>query len=381
MRRRRLVRIALLVVFLPLLLSLSAEAKDMQRDPDQPIVGGADQVTLYIPAFQSDDANLGLAVATVMNLQVWQTLRKAPTPSPDVGFGHGVVIWDKEPLSAADFGTAEQVAAGIQDPPPQLVLWGKCYRYGEGVVAQAYLSLPVTRSPRPTDPERWLVFLPGDNGEALLESEIPTRRYAFEPIVLTRQVVETYSRPDALKLYAAQEGERVVGQVGDELVALRHAGPSDVEVTSAGVTGWLRLPSLASERSEVTDFTGGVVRAYRGDWMGVRSLMKKVTDNPQTPTQLRVDAHLYRALAAVKLNKDPNPDLLAAETLNPYARRVVVYRAMALLSDYADSSADAQRAILDRVERLVAERQYVFLPDDPWLAQWTAALAYLRQPG
>jgi hypothetical protein len=381
MRRRRLVRIAVLAVFLPLL-SLSAEAKDQQRNPDQPLVGGADQVTLYIPAFQSDDANLGLAVATVMNLQVWQTLRKSPTPNPDsLDFGSGVVVWDKEPLSSADFETAEQAAAGTQDPPPQLVLWGKCYRYGEGVVAQAYLSLPVTRSPRPTDPELWLVFLPGANGDALLESGIPTRRYAFEPIVLTRQVVETYSRPDALKLYAAQDGERVVGQVGDELVALRHAGPSDVEVQSGAVTGWLRLPSLARERSEVTDFTGGVLRAYRGDWMGVRSLMKKVADNPQTPTQLRVDAHLYRALAAVKLNRDPEPDLSAAEALNPYARRVVVYRAMALLSDYADSSADAQRAILDRVEQLVAERHYVFLPDDPWLAQWTAALAYLRQPG
>ncbi len=381
MRRRRLLRIALLAVFLPLL-SLNVEAKDEQRDPEQMMVSGADQVTLYVPAFQSDDANLGLAVATVLNLQVWQTLRESPTPNPDsLDFGKGVVVWDNEPLSSADFGTAEQAAARTQDPPPQLVLWGKCYRYGEGVVAQAYLSLPVTRSPRPTDPERWLVFLPGDNGEASVESDIPTRRYAFEPIVLTGQVVETYSRPDALKLFAAQEGDRVIGQVGGEFKAERHEGPSDVKVTSAGVTGWLRLPNLARERSEVTDFTGGVVRAYRGDWMGVRSLMKKVTDNPQTPTQLRVDAHLYRAMAAVRLNRDPEPDLLAAEALNPYARRVVVYRAMALLSGYADSPVDGQRAILDRVEQLVAERQYVFLPDDPWLAQWTTALAYLRQSG
>jgi hypothetical protein len=343
------------------------------------LANGADRVAIYVPAFQSDSADLGLRVATVLNLQVWQTLRKSPWPNPDnVTFGDGVVVWDPAPLPQANFETAEQVATRILNSLPQLVLWGKCYRYGEGVVAQAYLSLPETTDGREARPERWVAHLPAGNGEAIMASDIPTRRYAFEPIALTRQVVEAYSRPDSLKLYLAQQGEEVVGSVGTEFVAREHAGPSLVKVRSGGVTGWLRLPRLAQERSEVTDFTGGVLRAYRGDWAGVQILMKKVVDNPRSPTQLRVDAHLYRAMAAVRLKADPEPDLAAAEALNPYARRVVVYRAMALLSRYAEQDADGRRTILDRVEQLVADRQYVFLPDDPWLAQWTVAKARLR---
>lgn len=345
------------------------------------LVRGADRIALFVPAFESDSAVLGLGVATVLNLQVWQTLRKAPWPNPgNLSFGDGVVVWDWEPLPSASFETAEQVAAQVIDPPPQLVLWGKCYRYGEGVVAQAYLSLPETPDSATRGPERWVVRLPvGDgDGDAILDGDVPTRRYTFEPIALSRDVVETYSRPDSLKLYRTRRGEGVLGSVGTEFRALEHAGPSQVKVTSGGVTGWLRLPNLAAERSEATDFTGGVVRAYRGDWAGVRDLMKKVTDNPRTPTQLRVDAYLYRAMAAAKSRADPEPDLAAADALNPYARRVVVYRAMALLSGYAQQGPEGRRAILDRVGQLVGDRQYVFLPDDPWLAQWTAAQGRIR---
>ena len=42
---------------------------------------GRDQVILLIPAFEGPDA-LGLNVATVLNLKLFSTLRKAPWPNP-----------------------------------------------------------------------------------------------------------------------------------------------------------------------------------------------------------------------------------------------------------------------------------------------------------
>ena len=51
---------------------------------------GEQEFRLYVPAFTGPDA-LGTNVATVLNLQVWQTLRRAPTPNPDaLDFGRGV---------------------------------------------------------------------------------------------------------------------------------------------------------------------------------------------------------------------------------------------------------------------------------------------------
>ena len=336
-----------------------------------------DRVVLYIPAFQSESVKLGLSVATVLNLQIWQTWRRSPWPNPDgVSFADALMVWDREPLSAPTHEAAEQAAARVY-VTAQLVLWGKCYRYGEDVVALAYLSLPEAGDTRDKRPERWAVWLPSADGGAIIESDIPARRYAFEPLTLTRQVVDNYSRPDSLKIYSAEQDGQVLGTLGATYEALQHSGPRLVKVTSRGVTGWLRLPSLAEERSEVTDFVGGVVRVYRADWVGARAMMKKVTDNPRSPTQLKTDAHLYRAMAAVQTNADPEPDLEAAETLNPYSRQVVIYRAMALLSGYAEANANGRRAILEQAQKLVAERQYVFLPDDPWLAQWAAARSRL----
>jgi hypothetical protein len=372
-----LVRVSLVAVLLPAIaIAMATQARDYRPGGDSAATTSPDEVTLYIPAFHSDSPDLGLSVATVLNLQVWQTLRKSPWPNPDkLSFGAGKVLWDHRPLPSANFETAERFAAGIGTPAPQLVLWGKCYRYGEGVVAQAYLSLPENRE---AHPERWVVVLPDSSGESLIEADIPNRRYAFEPILLTSKVVETYSRPDSLRLYADRQGVSERGPIGNEFRALRHEGPKEVEVRSGGLTGWLLLPDLARERSEVTDFSGGVIRAYRGDWAGVRSLMKKVTDNVRTPTQLRIDAHLYRAMAAVKLGRNPEPDLAAAEAINASARRVVIYRAMALLSAYATQSAQGRSSIIDRVDHLVAIRHYVFLPGDPWLAQWRTAQSRLR---
>ncbi len=103
-----------------------------------PFEAEAQRVALYIPAFEGEDA-LGRNVATVLNLQIWQTLRKAPFPNPQrISFGEGMVIWDDVPLSSQ---THEGAVEAAREFGTDMVLWGKAWRYGDGVAVQAYLTI------------------------------------------------------------------------------------------------------------------------------------------------------------------------------------------------------------------------------------------------
>jgi hypothetical protein len=330
-----------------------------------------DVVTLYVPAFASDNSNLGLNVATVLGLQVWQTLRKAPSPNPRrLSFGQGLIFWNPASLPEPTHVVAEKEARAL-NRLAQLVLWGKSYAFGNGVVVQAYLSLPRYHDFRERRPERWTVCILTAKCDVKIEADIPERRYTFEPIVLEREIVDTYSRPDALRLYRTYRGNDAVGMLGPEFTALEHR-PDAVKVKSGGVGGWVRLPRLTEQRTEVVDFVGGVIRIFRADWEGARDLFAKVIKNMHTPMHLRIDAHLYRAMAGAQLGLDVESDLAAAEKLNSYARRVVIFRAMSMLATYEGRGRAGRCSLLDRIEKLVTEKNFVLLPDDPWLAQWEA---------
>ena len=70
-------------------------------------------VALYMPALEADGP-LGFRAATVLNLQIWRTLRKAPTPNrAGLSFGSGVVVWDPEPLDALTHEAAAREARAV----------------------------------------------------------------------------------------------------------------------------------------------------------------------------------------------------------------------------------------------------------------------------
>ena len=127
MRRR-------LLLAVPLAIALTASAGRTQGRP----------ITLLVPAFEGPQS-LGVNVATILNLQVWQTLRKAPYPNPGkVDFGNGMVTWIDKPLAPQ---THETAAGAAKNNAADLVLWGKAARYGAGVVAQSYLTIVPRRDP------------------------------------------------------------------------------------------------------------------------------------------------------------------------------------------------------------------------------------------
>jgi hypothetical protein len=331
--------------------------------------GQARPITLLVPPFEGPDS-LGTNVAAILNLQVWQTLRKAPFPNPArLSFGDGLVTWIDEPLSSP---MHEQAARAAVENDADLVLWGKALRYGTGVVVQSYLTILAQR------PAIWRVALTGSANTSALEVALPRLRYEFRPIVLGGAIVATNSTPDALRLYPSPTAREPIGRVGSYFTALRQEGAA-AQVQSGDVTGWIRLPALSSSRTEVVDFVGGVIRIMRADWAGARTLFGNVITNPQAPTTLKADAHLYRAAALERSGESGADEARRAYALNPYDRTVVSYLAMSQLASAARMTANDSRreGALTETRRLLDANRFLFPARDPWFTR-AVALASTR---
>ena len=101
-----------------------------------------DEIRLYIPAFEGPDS-LGKNVATILNLQIWRTLRREPDRDPrGEDFGRGMIVWGVTPLKEGSHVGAEQ-AATKDNIASQFVLWGETFPYGSGVISQTYFSIPI----------------------------------------------------------------------------------------------------------------------------------------------------------------------------------------------------------------------------------------------
>jgi hypothetical protein len=347
-----------------------------------PARGSDDQITLYTPAFEGPAA-LGTSVATILNLQIWQTLRNAPSPNPNhLSFGTGVVVWGR-PLPHYSHEEAEARAKEIS-LLAQFVLWGKVYPYGKDAIAQANLSIPYYHDFRSAHPERWSIEIRNHTEIIRFIADMPQRRYSFEPIVLTNDIIGSYSHPNALQIYSSPTGEKVIGAIGAEFKALEQR-EGVVKVRSGNKEGWVRLPELSAKRNEVVDFVGGILRVFRADWAGAESLMNRVIDNERAPNELRTDALLYRGLAAAQQDLPSERAFLEAIMLSPYAKRCFVYAVMGKLSDYRlaqlqGASADKCRALLQDARLLLREHLYLFEPNDQWVLEVSRGLTKLGMP-
>lgn len=335
--------------------------------------GTDDLVTLYIPAFNGP-RELGQNVATVLNLEIWRTLRKA---AHEKLFGRGLVVWDTTSLGASSFEAADELARQGLDLSdgkrvyPQLVFWGNTREFGPGVVVECFLSIPPAYASSVVR-DKWEVTIPHDQIELHIHADLPQRRYEFSPIVLKKELVDSYTKPTALQIYPSRDAKVPIGSVGTKFEARRQID-GWVELKSEGKVGWVPLPKLSEDKNELVDFVGGVIRIFRSDWDGAIDLFERVVKNPQAPTALKIDALLYEVLAKSKSGRDTEEHLQLAYRLSPFYRTTTVYSIMAKLEAISKvvNRPDSQKTVptlIRQIERELNNNQALFLPDDPWLS-------------
>jgi len=347
-----------LVVIVVLVLSLMSSGL---------VMAAVDQITLFIPAFSGPGA-LGQNVATVLNLKIWHTFRRKPWPqNPDnLDFGRGLIVWDSKPMKEQSHNEAEEMAKDLR-MLAQLTLWGKAYPYGDGVVVQCNLSIPLYEDFRERKLEIWRVSC---NGETL-SVDIPRRRLEMTSIVLKHDIIKQYTLPSALKIYKSRSGGAPIGAVGDSYLGIQFE-PELAKVISQRTEGWVRLPRLGERPTEVVDFVAGVIRIFRGDWQGAVASMRRVIENPSTKTPLKIDAYLYWGMALERQGKPGISIIQRAYDLNPYALTTIQYMIMSKLSALIKLAnlpdLKERRFIIAReVKRMINDHSYLFPQNDLWL--------------
>jgi hypothetical protein len=360
-------------------LGLAVAASVVLMSAARPVRASDDWVTVYVPPFEGP-ASLSTGVATILDLQIWQGLRSVNAAGESLG--RGIVVWGR-PL--AGFGhEAAEARAKESNLLAQLVFWGKVYEYGGGAIAQTHLSIPNYRRLqqgtfgdfREHHPESWTITIAGPQNAVSFEADLPRRRYSFEPIVLSQDVIRRYSRPGALSLYPTRTSVVPNGTLGDEFTALEH-GDQVARVSSGGVKGWIHLPELSKNRSEVVDFVGGLIYIFRGDWQQAEKFMNRVIDTARAPDELRTDAYLYKGMALARQKRLCSGPIAEALRRNPDARRCIVYAVMGKLSDSLLVAPEQRMTLLEDARRLLRENSYLFEPEDQFVSRTLAGVETL----
>ena len=326
------------------------------------------QITIIVTPFDSTkagDPEIGRKASIILDLQIWQTLR-----IPATGEGRktrGLVMWDATSTPPASYAEAEEFAREVVGDQPQIVLWGRAWHYGSGNVVEAFLLIRNNATPTLAS-DLWKVST--RDGTAVGVG-IPRRQIDFKPIVLRSDLMAEMKGPGGLKLYAGPKDDTVIGEVAVNFRALQQGPDTTKVILPNGTKGWVRLPNLSHEGSEVVHFCGALVRLLRQDWPGAKELFLKVVSNPNTPTTVKIDSYLYLAVAEDKLGRDPYSWLRKAYDLSPYSKTVVQYICMSHLAALSRMNEADRKSSKGNDERrsliqILETTQPLFPSDDAW---------------
>jgi hypothetical protein len=314
-----------------------------------------DQVRILVPAF-SGERQLGLASANLLRLQVSQTFQVAGTPT------RAVMIFDDNPLSRYSHDGAQTAGYGI-GARTHLVLWGQSYEYPDGVVVRAYLSITPHLYDRARRPEIWTIEVPGGPG---IRSALPRAFYEFPEVIVPIDVARHYPNVDALVIYRDLGFTQPIGRFRDVYVAHEYRETA-VRLTSGGVTGWVPLPHLVEQRTEIVEFTGGYLRLLRGDWAGARQLFESMLRRDTITPEMRLDGHIFLGLIREKGGQSGLDHFREAMRLNEFDRPAATYLLMGLLAE-ARRPGTRRRQAIEELRAQLALQTPLFSEDDRWIA-------------
>jgi len=313
-----------------------------------------------VPAFEAE-SYIGQNVATILQLQLFTGLRSTSTSA--------TISAADLPLPSQSFAEADRVAHVNN---AQIVVWGRAWHLGHGVVVQPNASIPRFEDFRSERPEEWTVTVTKHNRIYSITADLPRRRYVFSPIVLKGSVVDTYGKPDAMKLYDARGG-REIGVLGRSFTLLE-AHPDYAKVASQkGVTGYVNLPELSDSRTEVTEFVGGLLRLFRGDFERAATDFSSLAADARCSTTVRVDSLLLLASLKARNNQGGGEEIDRAKSLNPHLQSVAIYETMVAFSASASARTEEQKNRARGARNIAIERYRALCGrDDAWLAKATA---------
>jgi hypothetical protein len=300
----------------------------------------------------------------VLRLQISGTFQEANTGT------RGVMIFDDAPIKSFTQEAAISRSLALKNLT-HLVLWGKAYRFADGVAVQAYLtSTPLrTRDPSRQRRELWSMKVGKDVDAVQLSVDLPRQTYGFSTVVLSPGLVDRYDQVlGKLDIYKDRTFTQKIGTVDNAFRAYQYQ-PDGVELQSGGVRGWVPLPMIWAENSEIGDFTGAYFRILRGDWQGAAALLRPLRQRANMPADIRIDTLLLLGLAQEKRGQSGVKLFEEAMALNDLEAGSARYLIMGRLSaaQRATAGSPERAAQLDKLKADVASFGFLFPADDQWI--------------
>ena len=353
-----MITLVIIMTFTTLQSSASGGRIEPSIDGDDGNVIMCTEESVCILVARFGEAKVGLSVATILNLQILGTLRQSYEAEGEIfgPFGDGKAVWTSATLTSHQ--QAEDQARKCLGRDCDIVFWGGVYRIGDEAVVLSYLTIPDSaRSDsmilETDDRQVWKVAVAGTD----FHSDLPVRKLSFDPFLINKQSLGTYSSPDDLVL---DNGEAV----GASFRIERWIVPGKAVVkASSGRHGVLNVPNLG-ERSHAASFAAGVIRAFRGDWGGVVDMMEPIASDPKAPIQLRQIAYWYYSWALIESEQPAVATIKAALQTMPGSHILGEAWMMAALAEYERSGRRDAQGVINAVNAMCSRGA-----DNRWLEE------------
>jgi hypothetical protein len=325
-------------------------------------------VRAFVPTF-GGATGLGANVSTILSLRLWTTLRPRPNPNPDnLYFGVGQIEWSRRSINE----TPEAAMQAAVATGSHMALWGSVEEYGGGVVVTSNLVVPASQ-PAVNARLRWTVAV----GNSRLELGLPTVSYQFSPLVIDKEVVAQYSRPNQLRVCETKGTTCDGPPLGDPFRALRIEGDYALVRQPNATVGWVALPNLSDAQGEVVDFTAALISYLRGDFEQAETYFAKVSDS-KAESLVRNDAALLAGISTFRRGRGIEA-LRTVHAQKPYSRFAVQALVMADIAVAAAVPAGEVKASHAReASQLMESYRHLFAPGDPWLRSADRSLRGLK---
>lgn len=346
-------------------------------------------INILIPTFQSPQgkSDIGTKTASILGLQIWRTY-STPTVTRS-SFDNANIIFNSRSRPST-YAQAETIARR-QTKNPHLVLWGKASEYGDGIVVES--NLLIRKGNGGVGTNIWSVTIPTSKSSYTVSVDVPELHYEFAPIVLDPHLVLKLAPGlfrRSIQIYQMKStASEVIGNLADSSIqAIRHEGNwSEVRVNNINQVGWLYLPNLSQNPSEVVNFCGGIIRVLRKDWRGAVSIFDEVLKTSNLPTAIKVDSYLYMAIAYDRMQEEAKSFAMVAEAykLNPYSKTTTKYLYMSYLAHLSrvlprSTHGEEAKKIIQSIQDLLSKNRVLFAEDDGWVRQVERILAELTRP-
>lgn len=327
----------------------------------------AEPLRILVPQFDGQD-DVGKYVMTTLFYDLSRAFDSQSATQKGVW-----ILYGREPLDAASHDAAVR-AASWPSVRADVAMWGRATPYDDDIVVQSFLTITPLAAQRSVRPEVWTVRMTGGPEETVdLTVGLPGRYYEFEPFVLPRELVKTYTSPEGVPLYDSENGDKIVGYSSGTFRFLKYKDEGLLLSSPSGITGWARLPPLPSEGAHALVFAQGVIRFMRGDWAGASGAFRSVLQDRDTPSALRVDTRILLGMAMEQGGRSGLEQFEAAYAANRLDRRVARFMIMGRLSKIEKALArDDDQAVRRQWEVLdgfLKKARILFPSNDEWLAK------------